>query len=266
MTPEAQATKALTLDCLREARRGLYLGTLDSIRSLGRRSLLAMLLILGAIVIGILAGFVMGGSLQQLAEIKLRWWPLALLGLALQLAPVPSMKGQLDHWLGVGLLIASYVVLLAFVAVNIRLPGFWLIAIGFALNVIVISINGGMPVSREALQQAYGSGYASILRDLEVNGGAKHHMSRPDDVLLPLTDVIPLGSPVRLVLSAGDVLFFLGVTWVIAAATKGPPGRHRVGNQRAALPLAAVADPASVRPERAEPREGPQARAQSPPG
>ena len=61
------------------------------------------------------AGLVLGGSIRQLAEIHLRWWPLALVGLALQLAPIPSMKGQMDHWLAVGLLIASYVVLLAFV-------------------------------------------------------------------------------------------------------------------------------------------------------
>lgn len=222
-----------------------------------------MLLIIGAIVGGILVGLVLGGSLQQLAEIKLRWWPLALLGLALQLVPIPSMKGQIDHWLGVGLLIASYVVLLAFVAVNIRLPGFWLIAIGFALNVVVISINGGMPVSREALRQAYGPDYPSILHDLEVNGGAKHHLSRPDDDLVPLTDVIPLGPPVRLVLSVGDVMFFLGVSWVIAAATKGPAGRHRVGAARDR----AEAEETTVRPEPTElPPQMPQPRAQSPPG
>jgi hypothetical protein len=188
-----------------------------------------MLLILGAIVAGILVGLILGGSLHQLAEIRLRWWPLAILGLALQLVPVPSLEGRADHWVGVGLLLASYAVLLVFVAVNIRLPGFWMIAVGFALNLLVISVNGGMPVSKHALQRAYGSGYTAILTDLERSGGAKHHIARADDDLLPLTDVIPLGPPVRLVLSAGDVLFFLGVTWVIAAATKGPPGRHRAG-------------------------------------
>jgi hypothetical protein len=239
--------------------------TPGSIRGLEARSLITMLLIVGAILAGILAGLVLGGSLQQLAEIRLRWWPLALLGLALQLAPIPSMKGQLDHWLAVGLLIASYLVLLAFVAVNIRLPGFWLIAAGFALNVVVISINGGMPVSQEAMRRAYGADYPVILRELELNGGAKHHLSRPDDVLLPLTDVIPLGRPVHLVLSVGDVLFFLGVTWVIAAATKGPPGRHRAGATGASS-MDLEPEGGGVRPEPAEPPQAPQARAQPPPG
>jgi Family of unknown function (DUF5317) len=209
-----------------------------------------MLLILGAIVGGILIGLILGGSLQQLSEIHLRWWPLAILGLALQLAPVPSLEGRTDHWLAVGLLIGSYAVLLLFVAANLRLPGFWLIAVGFVLNFLVISINGGMPVSKHALQRAYGSGYQAILTELERNGGAKHHIARPDDDLLPLTDVIPLGSPIRLVLSVGDVLFFLGVTWVIAAATRGPRGRHRAR--------------ARVRPGRTEPLERPPAEESSP--
>ena len=185
-----------------------------------------MLLVIGAIVAGSLLGLALGGSLRSLAEIRLRWWPLAVIGLAFQLAPVPTLEGSADHWIGVGLLIASYVALLAFVIVNIRLPGFALISVGFALNVLVISLNGGMPVSKQALSEAYGPGSGTVLTELRASGGAKHHLERPDDVLLPLTDVIALGAPVHLVMSVGDVLFFLGVTWVIAAATRGPTGRH----------------------------------------
>jgi hypothetical protein len=224
-----------------------------------------MQLIFGAILAGILIGLVLGGSIRQLAEIHLRWWPLALVGLALQLTPIPSMKGQLDHWLAVGLLIASYLVLLAFVVVNIRLPGFWLIAVGFALNALVISINAGMPVSREAIKQAYGPGYQVLIRDLEFSQGAKHHLSRPGDLLLPLSDVIPMGRPMRVVLSVGDVMFFLGVTWVIAMATKGPPGRHRMGSGAESSGNLAPGGE-SVRPEPAEPPLAPPARAQPPPG
>ncbi len=192
-----------------------------------------MLLIAGAIVAGCLAGLAVGGSLRSLAEIRLRWWPLAVIGLAFQLAPVPALKGQADHWLGVGLLIASYVALLGFVIVNARLPGFALISVGFALNVLVISLNGGMPVSGHALAEAYGPSYGTVVTELRASGGAKHHLERSDDVLVPLTDVIALGSPVHLVMSVGDVLFFLGVTWVIAAATRGPPGRHAAAREQA---------------------------------
>src|SRR5439155_21685311 len=179
-----------------------------------------------AVGAGCVSGLAVGGSLCSRAEIGLRWWPLAVIGLAFQLAPVPALQGQADHWVGVGLLIASYVALLGFVVANARLPGFALISVGFALNVLVISLNGGMPVSRHALLEAYGPLYGTVVTDLQASGGAKHHLERPDDVLMPLTDVIALGAPVHLVMSVGDVLFFLGVTWVIAAATRGPTGRH----------------------------------------
>lgn len=195
-----------------------------------------MLLIVAVIVAGILVGIAFGGDVRTLSDIRLRWWPLALIGLALQVIPVPSMKGQLDHWLAVGLLVASYVVLLAFVAMNIRLPGFPLIAVGFALNLLVISLNAGMPVTEKALREAYGSRYPAEITRLREHGGAKHHLARDDDVLVPLADVIPLGGPLGGVLggvlSIGDAVFMAGVFWLIAAATKGAPGRHRPGATR----------------------------------
>jgi hypothetical protein len=181
---------------------------------------LVVLLIAGAIVLGILLGLALGGSVGALARLRFLWWPLAFVGLALQVVPVPSTEGRLDHWLAVGLLIASYVVLLVFVALNRRLSGFSVIALGFALNVLVISVNGGMPVSNQALRHAYGPAYADTLEDLQRGGGTKHHLQRPDDVLMPLADVIPIGPPVRQVFSVGDLVAMAGIVWLLAAATK----------------------------------------------
>jgi hypothetical protein len=188
-----------------------------------------VLLIVGAVVVGVAVGLLMGGSVRELAEVQFRWWGLAILGLALQLVPVPSRPGQLDHWLATGLLIASYVALLVFVAANLRYVGFWVVAAGFALNVLVISLNGGMPVGDHALRVAYGSGYPATLRELVAGGGAKHHLERPGDVLTPLADVIPVGKPVGNVFSFGDMLALAGVAWVMAEAARGRPGRHRAG-------------------------------------
>ena len=190
-----------------------------------------MLPIVGAIVGGILIGLLLGGRLRNLSDIRLRWWALALVGLVLQLIPVPSMHGQIDRWIAAALLAASFAVLLVLVVANIRLPGFPVVALGFALNLLVISVNGGMPVSDQALREAYGPGYANMKRELIEHGGAKHHLARPGDLLRPLSDVIPVGTPVRLVFSVGDLLFFAGVMWLLAAATKGRAGprRHPVG-------------------------------------
>jgi hypothetical protein len=187
-----------------------------------------VLLIIGAVALGIAVGLVMGGGLKPLGEAQFRWWPLAIVGLGLQLLPVPSRPGEADHLLGVGLLVASYVVLLAFVALNVRYIGFWFVAGGFALNLLVISLNGGMPVDDHALRAAYGSGYRSTLSSLVTSGGAKHHLQRHSDVLTPLSDVIPVGKPVGNVFSPGDMVALFGVVLVMAQATKGPPGKHRV--------------------------------------
>jgi hypothetical protein len=189
-------------------------------------------LIVGAVVLGILAGLAFGGSLRTLSETHFRWWPLALVGLALQVIPVPSSPGRLDDGLAVALLVLSYVSLLSFLAFNIRKDGFALVAIGIALNALVIAINGGMPVSDPALRIAYGPDYPEIRRALIEDGPPKHHLARPDeDVLLPLSDVIAIGRPVNNVFSVGDMISMAGIVWVLAAATRGGHGKHRVGSR-----------------------------------
>ncbi len=205
----------------------------------GGRTLRLVLLLVGVLVLAVVVGLVFGGSLTNLAELSFRWWPLALIGLALQFVPAGS------HMWAVALLILSYVVLTAFVAVNLRLPGMWLIALGFVLNIVVIGANAGMPVADGALRTAYGRGYAEQRRELASGaGGAKHHLQRPSDRLIALADVIPVGAPVRIVTSAGDLLSLAGAGWLVAAATLGRVrerergGKHRrrraVGRQRGA--------------------------------
>jgi hypothetical protein len=177
-----------------------------------------VLLVLVAIVAGGLLGLVLGGKVSRLGELKLRWWPLAFLGLLLQLLPTPFHSPRAAHALAVGLLIASYLTLLAFLLRNLRIAGVAVIAIGFALNALVISVNGGMPVSAAALRSAAGPYYERTLHRLTVEGGAKHHLQRPGDDLLVLSDVIPVGAPIREVLSIGDVVWLAGTAWVIARA------------------------------------------------
>src|ERR1700757_1131288 len=106
-----------------------------------------MLLIASVLVIAVVLGYLAGGRLRALEQLRLRWWALAPLGLLMQLAPLP-LHGHANKQVSVGLLIASYPVLLAFVARNIRLPGLPLMFIGLAMNLLVIAVNEGMPVTR----------------------------------------------------------------------------------------------------------------------
>ncbi len=188
-----------------------------------------MLLVLGVVVVGILIGLIFGGSFGRLAAIRLRLWPLALIGLALQLVPLPALEPRVERWVGAGLLVLSYLLLLAFVLENIQFPGFPIVIVGLLLNIFVIALNRGMPVSDEALRKAYGPDYRDTRRELVESGGTKHHLARPDDLLLPLADVIPIGAPVRNVFSVGDLVSYFGVAWVLASATRGGGGKHRIG-------------------------------------
>jgi hypothetical protein len=179
-----------------------------------------VLLVAGAVVVGVLVGLALGGSLRNLAHATFRWWPVAIGGLVLQVVPVPEMDGDVDRWLAVGLLVLSYVALLAFVAVNMRLPGMAVLAVGFLLNAIVISLNGGMPVTESALRAAAGARGGAAVRHLEREGGQKHHLAGQDDVLTPLADVVPIGPPFGQVVSVGDLLAVVGAAWLVAGVTK----------------------------------------------
>src|SRR5207237_5013246 len=123
-----------------------------------------MLPIAGALLLGIVCGLIMGGSIRRIGDVQFRWWVLAIVGLALQFVPVPSSRA--GHLLGVGLLVTSYLLLVLFVVLNVGYRGFVVMGIGFAMNLLVIAVNAGMPVDNHALRVAYGPRYPALLREL----------------------------------------------------------------------------------------------------
>jgi Family of unknown function (DUF5317) len=177
------------------------------------------------------AGFALGGRASRLGSLDVRWRWTGLIGLVLQLLPLP---GSLER-LSVPLLVVSLGMPVAFVAVNLRYRGFELVLIGLALNVLVISLNGGMPVSRAALRD---SGQLDSLAYLERAGGAKHHLAGPGDDVMWLGDVIAVPTPIGLAISIGDVIAYAGVgVFVTLAMTERVSRRRRTPTG----PLAEVA-------------------------
>lgn len=172
-----------------------------------------MRIVLAIIVLAIIVGLASGGRIRALSLDPLRLGWLALVGLGLQVAPVPGAV------LPLVLLLLSFGVLAAFSLVNLRRPGFPLVLLGLLLNLTVIGVNGGMPVSEDALRA---SGQADTLQLLLEDGGAKHHLAGPEDRLLFLGDVIALPPPARQAISVGDIVVFVGVFWLIVATmTRG---------------------------------------------
>jgi hypothetical protein len=163
----------------------------------------------------LLAGRLAGGRLQHVAEAGIRVPALAVAGLLLQLASVYVAGAD-------AIMLASFVLLTVFAALNLHRSGFAVLGLGVLLNFTVVAVNGGMPISPEALVKA---GDAAQIPQLEAGvGGAKWHLAGPEDVLLPLADVVVIPPPIGEVVSVGDLLVDAGLAWFLYAAMR-PRGR-----------------------------------------
>ncbi|MFL5766933.1 MAG: DUF5317 family protein [Actinomycetota bacterium] len=164
-----------------------------------------MRLVLLTLPIGVLVGLLLRGRIGRLASLPVRAPLLAAAGIAFQFVPATGTLGAI-------LLVASFLFLCAFAVRNLRLPGFPLILLGLVLNLTVIAVNNGMPVTRHALVR---SGQESTFRDLRDAGGSKHHLASSQDQLLPLADVLALPPPVSQAISVGDIATHAGIVWLI---------------------------------------------------
>jgi hypothetical protein len=165
------------------------------------------MLLLYAVAAGLVLGRVTGGHLDALATVRFRLWWLALGGLAFQLLlfapPIADRIGAL----GAPLYVASSALVFVAVLPNLREPGFALIAIGAALNLVAIVANGGyMPSSPESWMRL--NGEASV----PASGYTNSALIGDYTVLPFLGDifVLPRPLPFANVFSIGDVLIGLG--------------------------------------------------------
>lgn len=172
-----------------------------------------------AVAAGASAGLLARGRARRTKAPPLRMWVLLVGGLALQVA-----SASLDDDRVVPVLVAGYVLLLAFAAVNLRTVGMWMVGTGIALNTAAIAVNDGMPVRPRALVAA---GLAEPGRVDELRLGAKHHLERPSEPAPVLGDIIPL-RPLGEVVSFGDVIMAVGTANVVARLLAPPrrPGAH----------------------------------------
>jgi hypothetical protein len=176
-----------------------------------------MRLVLFTFPLAIALGYLLGGRLANLGGVRFRFGWVGLLGVALQFLPIGGTTGYL-------VLCASFVLLLFVAAANWRLAGFLLVLLGLAMNFLVIVVDRGMPVTREAI---LASGQADTLTDLRSAGGAKHHLATAEDELAFLGDRIAIPSPVKQAVSIGDLVAYTGAMWFVVAGMRGrvEPGR-----------------------------------------
>ncbi len=163
------------------------------------------------IVLGFVAGLLRGGSIRNLTTTRFRHVEILVAGLALQLA-VTFLGGTFFEENGYLVVLVANVAAAAFMFFNRHQPGMILAAAGLVLNAIVITLNGGMPVSERAVEIA-----GAPVLDPE----GEHVVLSGESKLPWLTDVIPIpiaGS----VLSPGDILLALGLAWLVYGRTNEP--------------------------------------------
>jgi len=176
-----------------------------------------------SVVVGVILGLVFRGRLAELRDLRLRfpWAVVPVFPLQVLLIRDPWHLVQDPGLFGL-LVMLSYLPLVAFVAANRRVPGLTLAGLGLIMNLLVMLGNGGlMPVSPESLRAA---GLAEG-RDLVVGnrtwGGKGVILPVEATRLAFLSDIIIVPLPPRQrIISAGDVLTFLGLAFGVQAVMR----------------------------------------------
>jgi Family of unknown function (DUF5317) len=172
----------------------------------------ALSLLLLVMAASLAIGQLRGGDLDGLRAVHLKALPLAVAALALQV--LLGLQGlRLDgalSMIGAVLLVASLLLGLIVVWANRRLPGMLLIGLGLVANLLVVGINGGMPVSKATLERAGISATSPDLGEL----GPQYVLERPGTRLgvLGARLAVPQG---RTMVSVGEVAQYAGLVVLV---------------------------------------------------
>jgi hypothetical protein len=171
--------------------------------------------ILYPLLLAILLAALTGGRPDRLADLRLRWWGLAVAGLLVQVVLFSPAAAALAS-IGPIIYVVSTSAVLITVLANLRRPGLALVAIGATLNLAAIVANGGyMPTTAAALRIA----------GLDRPGGYSNSVELEEPHLALLTDIlaIPDAVPFANVFSVGDVCIGLGIGWLAYSTVRRRP-------------------------------------------
>lgn len=188
------------------------------------------MLLIWAVPIGLLVGYLRGGRLAGLGELHLRAPWLILIALVLQVLifPLPGLDGPILQQGTAPIHLASYAALIAFVGANWREWGIVVMGVGMLANVIVITANGGyMPTTLGHLRTAGLSRAADALASCAEAGEspctyANSVLIHEGTALGWLGDVFatPDWVPLANVFSVGDALLGIGLVAYLGAKMK----------------------------------------------
>lgn len=168
---------------------------------------------IAALGIGVAAGFLARGRIDNLARLRFRWpWlvvAVLVVRAAILLTPIRHVDGVQYVYL------AALTALVAWTLWQIEMVrGIWLIAAGSALNLVVIATNGArMPVAPELAGSLVHSGSLG-----------QYTLLTTETNLRWLADWISVPGPLNEAYSPGDVVVAVGIGVVIALAMRSQTG------------------------------------------
>jgi hypothetical protein len=182
--------------------------------------------LLPSLVLGLLVALLAGGKPSRLVGVRFRAPLLVPLALGIQAVLFSRLSERLDADAAAGVHLASYALLIAFGALNVRVRGLALLLLGLLLNAVAIALNGGtMPVS------------PSAARALGLDPGANVSVRESVLTLIGDTFALPSAIPLANVFSIGDVLIGLGAAAFVVVNSLPPRAEPVSRLARATSPL-----------------------------
>ena len=192
-------------------------------------------MLIGGILLGLVLGLVAGGSISNLAAVRLRWIGILFLAVIVRFGTEAAIGAGVDvvQALRLPLFAISFGLLLVGLWANRSNPGLSLAFVGILMNTIAVLANGGyMPVWRPALIQA-GFDPNTVL--------SSFHTFLPFDRLDaafllragPLGDILPIPLPyIRNVASIGDLFLAAGLGFFLFATILRSPAEASAEERR----------------------------------
>jgi hypothetical protein len=172
-----------------------------------------------AVAVAALSVPLFGGSLGKLATARIKGgWTIAL-ALVLQVVIISVISKQMLGWRGQAVELASYVLAVAFLVINRRVPWLWLVGLGGLCNLVAIGANAGvMPASPVALRAAGRVRHPGQFMNSTV-------LSHPHLAWLGDNFSVPRTLPLANVFSVGDVLLAIGTLLLLHSLCSSAPAR-----------------------------------------
>lgn len=182
-----------------------------------------------ALLAALILGWATGGTLERLGSLHLRSRRLVWTAVAAQ--AVATLFGGPVYPAG---LAVSAALVGWFLSRNRGVRGTGLLALGLLSNALVVGLNGAMPVSLEAADQA-----GTTTQHILIGDDPRHELADRHTHLRALGDVIPVRAPWRPeVVSPGDVLVAAGLGQLVLVGMR--TGRARPRHARRRTPASAA--------------------------